>query len=160
VNADMIAQGLSPFAPETAALRAGRLVLERIGELSRKRVDFGVETTLSGRSYAPLFQRLRKEGYRIYLFFLWLPQVDTALARVADRVRRGGHDVPEADIRRRYGRGLRNFVEVYRPLLEGWILFDNTGETPIRIATGEGDRLDVRDAARYARFLEGAKADG
>ena len=76
VNADLIAQGLAPFAPETAALRAGRLVLERIDALSRQRADFGLETTLSGRAYAPLFRRLKAEGYRIYLFFLWLPEVD------------------------------------------------------------------------------------
>lgn len=131
VNADLIALGLSPFAPETAALRAGRLVLERIDEFSRQRVDFGVETTLAGRSYAPLFRRLKGDGYRIHLFFLWLPEVDTTIARVADRVRRGGHHVPEEDVRRRYVRGLRNFAEVYRPLLDGWILFDNTGQTPI-----------------------------
>src|ERR1700693_47811 len=79
VNADLIAQGLSPSAPETAALRAGRLVLERIEDLSRQRVDFGVETTLSGRAYAPLFQHLKDVGYRVYLFFLWLPQVDVAV---------------------------------------------------------------------------------
>ena len=101
VNADMIAQGLSPFAPEAAALRAGRLVLEQIKDLSRRRVDFGLETTLSGKSYAPLFRRLRQEGYRIDLFFLWIPDADMAVARVADRVRRGGHHIPENDIRRR-----------------------------------------------------------
>jgi predicted ABC-type ATPase len=159
INADLIAQGLSPFAPDTAALRAGRLMLERIADLARQRVDFGVETTLSGRSYAPLFRRLKDEGYRAYLFFLWLPEVDTAVARVADRVRRGGHNVPEADIRRRYARGLRNFADVYRPLLDGWILFDNTGETPIIIAEEESGRLQVCDAKRYARFLERGQAD-
>ncbi len=159
VNADLIAQGLSPFAPETAALRAGRLVLERIEDLAHQRVDFGVETTLAGRSYAPLFRRLKEDGYRVYLFFLWLPEVDTAVSRVADRVRRGGHNIPEADIRRRYGRGLHNFVEVYRPLLDGWILFDNTGQTPIIIAREEAGRLDVLDPDRHARFLEGGRTN-
>jgi predicted ABC-type ATPase len=159
INADLIAEGLSPFAPESAALRAGRLVLERIAELSSQRVDFGLESTLSGKTYELMFRRLKTEGYHIFLFFLWLPEVDTAVARVADRVRRGGHNVPETDIRRRYGRGLRNFLYVYRPLLDGWILFDNTGETPIRIANGEGGRLDIRDPQQYARFLEEAKND-
>ena len=159
VNADLIALGLSPFAPETAALTAGRLVLERIDDLARQRVDFGVETTLSGRSYVSLFRRLKAEGYRIYLFFLWLPEVDTAVARVADRVRHGGHHVPERDVRRRYLRGLHKFTEVYRPLLDGWILFDNTGETPIIIAEEEGGRLEVRDPGRHVLFLTGSRAD-
>jgi len=159
VNADMIAQGLSPFAPEAAALRAGRLVLEQIKDLSRRRVDFGLETTLSGKSYAPLFRRLRQEGYRINLFFLWIPDADMAVARVADRVRRGGHHIPEDDIRRRHVRGMYNFVEVYRPLFDSWILFENTGQTPIIIAKEEGGGPQVQDADRYARFLEGSKAD-
>lgn len=160
VNADMIAQGLSPFAPEAAALRAGRLVLEQIKDLSRRRVDFGLETTLSGKSYAPLFGRLRREGYQIHLFFLWIPDPDMAVARVADRVRRGGHHIPEDDIRRRHGRGMYNFAEVYRPALDSWILFENTGKTPIIIAKDEGGGPQIRDADRYARFLEGSKADG
>ena len=156
VNADLIALGLSPFAPEAAALHAGRLVLEQIDDLSRRRVDFAIETTLSGKLYAPLFRRLKANGYHIYLFFLWLPQVETAVARIADRVRHGGHHVPEVDARRRYARGLRNFVEVYQPLLDGWILFDNTGGAPIRIAETMKGSLEVRDAGLYCRFLEGA----
>ncbi len=159
VNADLIAQGLSPFAPETAALAAGRLVLDRIKDLARRRVDFGLETTLSGRSYVPLFRRLKEDGYRIYLFFLWLPSVDAAIGRVADRVSSGGHGIPEPDIRRRYGRGIRNFMEIYRPLLDGWIVFDNTGQTPIIIAREEGGRLNVLDPDRHSRFLAGGGAN-
>ena len=159
VNADLIAQGLSPFAPEAAALHAVRLVLEQIRVLSGRRVDFGLETTLAGKSYAPLFRRLKREGCRITLFFLWIPDADMAVARVADRVRRGGHHIPEDDIRRRHARGMRNFVEVYRPLFDSWILFENTGETPIIIALEAGDGLEIQDAARYARSLEGSKPD-
>jgi predicted ABC-type ATPase len=159
VNADLIALGLSPFAPEAAALRAGRLVLDQIKDLSRQRVDFGLETTLSGKSYALLFRRLRQEGYRVNLFFLWIPDANMAVARVASRVRRGGHHIPEDDIRRRHARGMRNFVEVYRPLLDSWILFENSGETPIIIALEAGGGPEVRAAVRYARFLEGSKAD-
>ena len=159
VNADLIAQGLSPFAPEAVAFRAGRLVLEQIKDLSRQRVDFGLETTLSGKAYAPLFLRLRREGYRINLFFLWIPNADMAIARVADRVRRGGHNIPEGDIRRRHARGIENFIGIYRPVLDAWILFENTGETPIIIAADDGGGPEIRDPVRYARFLEGSKAD-
>lgn len=98
LNADLIASGLSPFAPETQNVRAGRLLLERIAELSAARENFGVETTLSGRTYVRLLAGLRQEGYRVAVFFLWLPTTELALDRVANRVRQGGHDVPEADI--------------------------------------------------------------
>ena len=80
-------------------------------------------------------------------------------ARVADRVRRGGHHIPEDDVRRRHARGMHNFVEVYRPLLDSWILFENTGESPIIIGLEEGSGPEMRDAVRYARFLDGSKTD-
>ena len=100
VNADLIASGLSPFSPEAAALRAGRLLLEQIRLLARARSDFGFETTLAGVTYVSIFSKLKAEGYRIHLFFLWVPTVELALARIADRVRRGGHDVLEPVVRR------------------------------------------------------------
>ena len=159
VNADMIAQGLSPFAPEAAALQAGRLVLKQIRDLSCKRVDFALETTLSGKAYAPLFCRLKQEGYRIHLFFLWIPDVEMAVVRVAERVRRGGHNIPEKDIRRRHARGMHNLIHVYRPVLDSWILFENTSETPIIIARETGNEPEIQDAIRYAQFLEGGKND-
>src|SRR5271170_2849583 len=97
LNADLIAAGLSPFAPETQNVRAGRLLLERISELSIAREDFGFETTLSGRTYAKLLTDLRREGYGIVLFYLWVPSADAAVVRVANRALQGGHSVPEAD---------------------------------------------------------------
>ena len=115
LNADLIAAGLSPFAPETQNVRAGRLLLERIDELTAARENFGFETTLSGRTYARLLAELRSSGYRIVLFFLWLPTADHAVLRVANRVGQGGHAVPEADVRRRFAAGLRNFFGLYRP---------------------------------------------
>ena len=105
LNADLIAAGLSPFAPETQNVKAGRLLLERIGELATAGEDFGFETTLSGRTYARLLTGLRRDGYRVALFFLWLPSADLAVLRVANRVRQGGHAVPEADVRRRFASG-------------------------------------------------------
>src|SRR4051812_16849376 len=99
LNADLIASGLSPFAPETQNMRAGRLLLERIEELSAARENFGFETTLSGRTYVRLLAGLRRLEYRVVLFFLWLPDTELALVRVANRVRQGGHGVPEADVK-------------------------------------------------------------
>lgn len=155
VNADLIAQGLAPFAPETAALRAGRLMLEEIKRLADTGLDFALETTLSGRLYAPWFGSLRDKGYKVCLFFLWLPTVEMALARVAERVAHGGHHVPEADVRRRYQRGGRNLFQVYRPFLDSWVLLDNSSRSPRTIAYEERERLIVIDAEVYARASRG-----
>ena len=109
VNADLIAQGLAGFDPERAALPAGRVMLQRIRELAKQRVSFAFETTLASRSFARWLAELVRTGYQFHLVFLWLPSADFAVDRVADRVRLGGHSVPEATVRRRYAAGLRNF---------------------------------------------------
>src|SRR5262245_52673574 len=116
VNADLIAAGLSPFAPEAAAVAAGRLLLREIRRLAGERAHFTFETTLSGRTYESMLREFRGQGYLVYLYFLWLPDVTMNVARVAKRVQQGGHDVPEDDVRRRYRRGISNFLHVYRPL--------------------------------------------
>jgi predicted ABC-type ATPase len=138
VNADLIAAGLSPFTPETQAMRAGRLLLIRIKELAEARQDFAFETTLAGRSYVRLISGLRQSGYNVILFFLWLPSAEMAMARVASRVRQGGHDVPELTIRRRFQAGLRNFFQLYAPLVNSWYLLDGSHLPPSLIA----DRSD------------------
>ena len=107
VNADTIAQGLSAFDVDAAAIRAGRIMLDRIHELARERADFAFETTLASRSFAPWIAQLMREGFNFDLVFLWLPSPEIAMARVAERVRMGGHAVPENVIRRRYSRGAR-----------------------------------------------------
>jgi predicted ABC-type ATPase len=137
LNADLIAAGLSPFAPETQNLRAGRLLLERIKELSAAREDFGFETTLSGRGYARLLTEMRQSGYRVVLFFLWLPSADLAVERVANRVQQGGHTVAEADVRRRFASGLRNLFRLYRPRLDAWWFYDACQLPPVLIAREE-----------------------
>jgi len=121
INADLIAQGVSPFSPEAAAFRAGRLMLQEIKLYLRRGEDFGFETTLSGRSYLSLIRRLKKRGYRVHIFFLWVPTADLALTRVRRRVMEGGHDVPEAVVRRRFDRSIRNFLVHYRPLGDSWM---------------------------------------
>ena len=115
INADLIAGGISPFVPEKAAIQAGRIMIEQIQHLAESRRDFGFETTLSGKSYANLLHKLKGKGYRIHLFFLWLPNADLAIERIADRVRKGGHTIPEGVVRRRFHKGLNNFIKIYRP---------------------------------------------
>lgn len=126
VNADTIAAGLSAFSPETVAIAAGRLMLERLRELANERRDFAFETTLSSRSFAPWLRSLQANGYTFHLVYLWLPTVELAVARVAERVRRGGHGVPENVVRRRYDRSLTNFFEVYGTFADSWVMLDNS----------------------------------
>ena len=118
INADLIAAGLAPFAPETAAFRAGRLMLEDIASCAQRGESFAVETTLSGLGYLRQIEQWRAQGYRVKLFFLSLPDADVAVARVALRVRQGGHDIPEAVIRRRFAAGLDNFHRRYKHAVE------------------------------------------
>lgn len=134
VNADLIAQGLAPFEPSAAALKAGKLVLHQIADYSRNGVDFAFETTLSGKSYTRILRELKRSGYKLHLFFLWIPSAELAIARIKDRVASGGHDVPEHDVRRRFVRGATNFFELYEPLMDSWMLFDNSRAQPLLVA--------------------------
>ena len=152
VNADLIAQGLSPFKPEAMSRPAGRLMLQRIRELAVRRADFGVETTLSGRSYVPLFKKLARSGYYIHLDFLWLSLLDLSIARVAERVRKGGHDIPRDVLRRRYPLSIRNLFHLYLPLLDSWNLFDNSGPDPRLVASGAPATLLVADEELFAKL--------
>lgn len=151
VNADLIAQGLSPFKPGNAAISAGRLVLSVMREYSARRVDFAFETTLSGRSYLRLVRSLKAKGYAAHLFFLWIAGPELAIARIRERVRQGGHDVPEEDVRRRFRRSISNFLGPYRPLLNTWQLFDNNGAEPRLIARARNSDVTVYDDGAYAR---------
>ena len=131
VNADLIAAGLSPFAPEKAAIQAGKLMLRSIAEHAARRESFAFETTLSGLGYARQIPIWRDAGYRVGLFFLSLPDPEAAVARVRQRVEQGGHDIPEPVIRRRFASGLRLFDTVYKALVDDWTLYDNAGDAPI-----------------------------
>ncbi len=126
VNADVIAQGLSAFGAENAAIPAGRIMLERLKELAAAQADFAFETTLAARSYARWLTELKASGYRTHLVFLWLPTPEMAIARVANRVQHGGHHVASDVVRRRYHAGLRNFFQLYRHIVETWRMFDNS----------------------------------
>ncbi len=136
VNADLIAAGLSPFQPDRAAFRAGRLMLEEIHTHVARGESFAFETTLSGKVYARWIPEWRRLGYRVSLIFLRLASVELALERVRQRVREGGHDVPETVIRRRFEAGLSNYHHLYKPLVDEWCLYDNSGEIPTLIEAG------------------------
>jgi predicted ABC-type ATPase len=153
VNADLIAQGIAPFAPETAAVRAGRLMLQEIERLAQDHASFGFETTLSGRGYLHLIQRLKARGYQVHFFFLWVPSVDLALSRVQRRVLEGGHKVREDDVRRRFDRSIRNFLLLYRQLANSWIVFDNSGEIPAVIALQKQGKLRIIKTRAYEAIV-------
>jgi len=137
VNADLIAAGLSPFTPEQAAFRAGRLMLEEIRVYVRRRESFAFETTLSGRLYARHIRQWQEIGYRIKLIFLSLPDVEIAVKRVKISVAQGGHDVDESIIRRRFDKGWNNFHNIYKKLVDAWILYNNSDESPRLIDEGK-----------------------
>ncbi|HXJ88917.1 MAG TPA: zeta toxin family protein [Candidatus Binatia bacterium] len=153
INADLIAQGLAPFSPEAAGIRAGRLMLGEIRSFARRGVSFGFETTLSRKSYLRLIRHLKERGYKVHFFFLWVKDVDVALARIRDRVVKGGHGVPEAFVRRRFERSIRNFLAEYRPLADAWYLFDNSDETPFLIAIQGKHRLRIINAGQYQELI-------
>lgn len=150
VNADLIAAGLSPFAPAAAAFAAGRIMLRRLRELAEARQDFAFETTLSGRSYAPLLRDMRAAGYYVRLDFLWIPDLDVTRERVRGRVAKGGHDIPDEVQQRRFHLGVRNLAALYRPLVDWWRLYDNTFPEPHPVAEEKDGVFAVSDAAKLA----------
>lgn len=137
VNADLIATGLSPFQPEAAAFRAGRVMLSEIAHHAAAGRSFAFETTLAGLTYARMIPAWRVSGYMVKLLFLALATPEEAIARVAMRVRQGGHSVPEPVIRRRFAAGLRNFRDVYRQRVDYWQWFDNSGPLPRLVEEGQ-----------------------
>ena len=139
INADLIAAGLSPFRPEAAELRAGRILLAEISGKVARRESFAFESTLAGRGYARSIPRWQSAGYHVKIVFLSLPDAELAIARVAARVAQGGHDVPEDAIRRRFKTGLDNFRRIYRPLADSWALYDNSGAQPVLLEWGESE---------------------
>jgi predicted ABC-type ATPase len=161
VNADSIAAGLSPFNVERVAFEAGRIMLERIQQLMTEKEDFAFETTLSTRSYVSLIKRARANGYRIYLLYFWLISPDFAKQRVAKRVRRGGHNIPDEVVERRYYRGIANLLNLYIPVVDNWIVIDNMEIKPNIIARGsvEGKKM-ILNSELWNIFLEQNKFYG
>ncbi|MEO8410240.1 MAG: AAA family ATPase [Propionivibrio sp.] len=137
VNADLIAGGLAPFAPETAAVQAGRLMLRELDRHFTAGDSFAFETTLSGRGYLRRIAEWQRAAYRVEMIFLQLASAEEAIARVAQRVRQGGHDIPEAMIRRRFAAGIDNFIGHYAPRVDSWVLYDNSGDEPVLLDWSE-----------------------
>jgi predicted ABC-type ATPase len=153
INADLIAQGMSPFSPEAVAFRAGRLMLAEIDSHAKRGVDFGFETTLSGRSHLRLVRGLKERGYEVHLFFLWVPFIDVTLSRIRERVSLGGHNVLESIVRRRFDRSIGNFFN-YRRLADSWTLFDSSGSTPIVVALEKQGGTRIMITETYERLVE------
>jgi predicted ABC-type ATPase len=156
VNADEIAKTLDTYPSREADVTAGRLVLSRLDDLERTRSDFAVETTLAGLSLASRITRLRDSGYFFLLVFLWTPSAEFSIARVASRVRAGGHSIPEATIRRRYVAGQINFFQRYRPLADKWEVFNSTMGLPTLVAEGTIESVQsVADEEVWAQLRSG-----
>ena len=144
VNADPIALGLSAFDSASMSVEAGRIMVARLRDLAKRRKSFAFETTLASRFYAPWMKRLRESGYKFHLVFLWLSSIELAIERVEERVRSGGHSIPDEVIRRRYDRGTTNFFNLYQPLADTWAAYDNSGSgTPLLVSAG-GENIPQR----------------
>ena len=141
VNADEIARGLSPFAPETVSIQAGRIMLQRIEELLALKADFAIETTLATRSYVQLVHRAQALGYKVHLIFFYLENEEQAIQRVAQRVSNGGHDIPEEDIRRRFKRGIYNLINLYMPICDSVLVYNNV-KTPARLVAKKKNTIE------------------
>ena len=155
VNADVIAKGLSAFAPEKVAIQAGKVMLNQLHRLASQRETFAFETTLASRTFAPFLRNLKKDGYTVSLLFLYLESPDLAVSRVAERVASGGHQVPEVDIRRRYEAGLRNVFTLYRPIADDWRLWNTSSNVHNLIARQEkNSTLIIEQQAIWQRLME------
>jgi predicted ABC-type ATPase len=139
INADLIAQGLSPFQPDRMAIEAGRLMIHRMDECVREYDSFAFETTFSGRGYVRKIKHWKTQGYEIVIYYLKLPSVEFAIERVKFRVAQGGHDVPEDIIRRRFDKSWKNFQDVYRHLADSWTVFDTSGKLPVILEESESE---------------------
>ena len=155
VNSDEIAERLSPNKPEAAAIRASRIMLERMNELMDKRADFGVETTLATRSLLRVIEDAKSLGYVVILIYFWLNSPDLAVERVARRVASGGHNVTEPTIRRRYVQGIINLMNRYIPVVDTWMIFDNSTTPAAMIAEGGKDEMTkIHNKAVYNSLIE------
>ena len=154
INADLIAQGLAPFNPNSAAIKSGKIVIQQIHEFSDRGVDFAFETTLSGKSYMNLFKTLKNKGYTLHLFYLWIPSPKLAISRIKERVSEGGHNINDEDVRRRFSRSIHNFLTLYQSLFDYWMLFDNSKTNPILIAKNNKGQIEIIDSKVYQMIKE------
>ena len=158
VNADEIARGLSPFNPEGMAIEAGRLMLKRIEELLCRNETFSIETTLATRSYLNLVQRAQAKGYTVRLLFFWLNSPELALQRVSERVAKGGHNIPEPIVRRRYVAGINNLFQLFMNEVDYWTIYDNSEYPAVQVASGgKDDEVNIIIESTYNRIVNYVK---
>lgn len=153
VNADLIAYGIAPFDSLSAQYEAGRIFLNEIYTNIKKRVDFAFETTLAGRSHINLLKKLRQDGWQIILFFLWIPDAAFSKSRIRERVKHGGHNIPDDAIYRRYPRVIQNFIKIYIPLCDKMICYDNSGPKPVPVFEQDGKNRRIFIQNIYERIL-------
>jgi predicted ABC-type ATPase len=156
INADLIAAGLSPLAPEREILAASRLFLQEVKERIGKREDFGFETTLSGRTYLRLVEQLKSDGWHIVLIYLALPSVEMSKLRVAERVKHGGHDIAVSDLERRFPRSLLNLLNEFSHRVDQCFCFMNDGKTPALIFEQSGTSRIILHKDYYQVLLKDA----
>ena len=158
VNADEIARGLSPFNPESVVIEAGRLMLQRIEDLLSKEESFSIETTLATKSYINLVRRAQEKGYTVRLLFFWLNSPDLALQRIAERVAKGGHNIPEPIVRRRYVTGISNLFRLFMSVVDSWEIYDNSKYPAIQIARGgKDDKTSIIVKSTYKTIADYVK---
>ena len=154
IDADVVAQGLAPFKPGMGAIRAGKLLVEQIRKFAEREETFAFETTLAGKRYGDVLKKMKAKGYRIHIFFLWIPTVKMALARIVNRVKMGGHSIPSGTVDRRFRRGLHNFLVGYQNLADSWYLFDNSNIPPVLVARSEEGKRTVLNKQLYEEITQ------
>lgn len=154
INADLIALGLAPFFPAKVQIKAGKILIEQIDSFIKDRADFAFESTLSGRAYVSLFREAKAKGYTIAIFYLSISSKKFAQERIKQRVKEGGHHVPTEDINRRFKRSWRNFIDLYMPLTDSWILFENSDLIPVEVAKFKNEKLEILNKGLYGKLME------
>ena len=159
VNADLIAYGLSPFDSLSAQLEAGRLFLREIRANIKKRADFAFETTLAGRSHISLLKKLRNDGWQIIMFFLWIPNAAFSKSRIRERVKHGGHDIPDETIYRRFPRIMHNLVKIYIPLCDKVVCYDNSESEPVLVFEQDKNGQKISNNDIYEKIMSFANGN-
>jgi predicted ABC-type ATPase len=159
VNADLIARGLNSLNPESVSIAAGKVMLRTLAELVEDRADFAFETTLSGKSYARWLESLRAIGYQVFLYYYWLSSPELAIARIATRVKSGGHFVPDETVRTRYKRSVQNFTELFKPICDWWEVYDNSHGRRKLIGCGDHFTELHENETMWDQFLRSADDD-
>ncbi len=157
INADIIAQGLNASYDNVTAIESGRIMLDQINELFKKGQSFAFETTLSGKTWGKIINKAKSSGYVITLYFVTLANVELAINRISERVKVGGHNIPEKTVRRRFERSHQMFYNEYKAMVDNWYLFDNTFEKTIPVAKRLTGKEEIVDQNLFDQFLQKAK---